>query len=155
VSAFGQAIVHGENVRPLIKEARDRQRRRRQSIGGALVLSLGVAALVAAVGGRGSGPSPGSPPGPSAAARAQSSTSPAGRALPALTARDFAKYGISCQALRQADIPGASEKSPWCKSRSQLLQRRRLYVDARWIVCKGTCAYALSELDVSPRARRP
>lgn len=110
MSAAGQAIVRPGDLRPLIKEARDRQRRRRRALGGALVASLGIAALVVAVGGGASGPTPGGPSGVPSAAGAPSSTSPKMRTL---TARDFAKYKISCQTLRQAAIPvGRSCKTP-------------------------------------------
>jgi hypothetical protein len=101
VSAAPEAITDADNVTLLIKEARDRQRRRRRVIGVALALSL-IAAVVVAVGRRGSTPPPGSPLGVSATAGASSSTSRRARTL---TARDFVKYGISCQMLRQAAIP--------------------------------------------------
>ena len=83
----------------LFEEARARQRRRRRAIG-AVALSLGIAAVVIVVGGRGS--SPGGPPGLVTAAGAPSSTDRADRTL---TVRDFAKYGIDCQTLRLAAIP--------------------------------------------------
>ena len=85
-------------MRSLIKEARDRQRRRRRAISGVLALSLVIAALVFVIGGRGSAPSP------------------TAETEPTLTARDFAKYRLSCYALREASIPIGPQPSRWCKT---------------------------------------
>ena len=101
MSAVGHAVV-----RPLMKEARDRQRRRRRTVGSALALSLGIAALVVVV--TGPGHSSGGPPGLSATGTPSSSH----RTEPALTARYFAKYRLGCYTLRQAAIPGAGHCKP-------------------------------------------
>lgn len=108
------AVAGQATVTPLIKEARDRQRRRRQWIGGALVMALGIAAVVFVLGGRGSTPPPGGSPGFSAGAGGSSSND---RSEQELSARAFVKYGISCAALRQAAIPIGPGLGWYCAAR--------------------------------------
>lgn len=103
MSAAGHAVVN-----PLIKEARDRQRRRQRALGGAalaIVLALAAFGIVA----RGS--APGRPPGNAAAAGA-----PSGHKTNRFaTAQEFAKYRLSCWELRRASIPVGPQPSPYCK----------------------------------------
>jgi hypothetical protein len=90
----------------LIKRARERRRRRHRAIGGVLLL-LGIAAALAVVfAGRGASPSN------RAAAGIPSGVD---RGVESISARAFAKYRLSCWALRRADIPVGTKGSSWCR----------------------------------------
>ena len=89
----------------VIKQARARQRRRRRAIA-VVLLASGIGALVFALAGRGTGQ-----PGP----RAAEPRPAAHRVVRVDSGRAFAKYGLSCDALRAAALSIGPRTDRWCR----------------------------------------